>query len=61
MLNSKNKDTLVVTFSHLQERFRRFALRILPNEKMRKMLYRKLSVNCGRITTPFIRRRKLKL
>ena len=33
MLNSKNKDTLVVTFSHLQERFRRFALRILPNEE----------------------------
>ena len=33
MLNSKNKDTLVVSFSHLQERFRRFAVRILPNEE----------------------------
>ncbi len=33
MLNDKNKDTLVVTFSHLQERFKRFALRILPSEE----------------------------
>lgn len=33
MLNDKNKDTLVVTFSHLQERFKRFALRFLPNEE----------------------------